>query len=202
MEQWFFKDSYTGLVLLRYYVKNETNRQYIQGVNKLKLDGFNIVGIVCDGRRGLLQSFEKIPVQMCQFHQVAIITRYLTTKPKVLASIELKALVELLTSSNKEVFSEQLLTWYLKWKSYLDERTTNEITGKSYYTHKRLRSAYRSLNTNLKWLFVWQENPKDNMPNTTNALEGLFSDLKTKMRVHNGLSIQRKKKFIDEFFKA
>lgn len=110
-----FKDSYTGLVLLRYYVKTETNKQYIQGVNKLKSLGFDIVGIVCDGRRGLLQSFETIPVQMCQFHQAAIIKRYLTTRPKTLASIELKSIVAVLTSSSKGCFEELLDCWHLQW---------------------------------------------------------------------------------------
>ncbi len=34
------------------------------------------------------------------------------------------------------------------------------------------------------------------------AIDGHFADLKNKLRNHNGLSIARKKKFIDEFFKA
>ena len=41
-----------------------------------------------------------------------------------------------------------------------------------------------------------------NIPNTTNAIDGMFADLKNKLRNHNGLTEQRKKKFIDEFFKA
>lgn len=41
-----------------------------------------------------------------------------------------------------------------------------------------------------------------NIPNTTNAIDGHFADLKNKLRNHNGLSIERKKKFIDEFLKA
>jgi hypothetical protein len=40
------------------------------------------------------------------------------------------------------------------------------------------------------------------MPNTTNALDGSFSDLKNKQRNHNGLNLSRKKKFINGFFKA
>lgn len=40
------------------------------------------------------------------------------------------------------------------------------------------------------------------IPNTTNAIDGHFADLKNKLRNHNGLSMARKKKFIDEFFKA
>ena len=63
-----FKDSYTGENLLKYYVKAETNALYILGVNELKKQGFEVVAIVCDGRKGLIQSFKNIPVQMCQFH--------------------------------------------------------------------------------------------------------------------------------------
>jgi len=41
-----------------------------------------------------------------------------------------------------------------------------------------------------------------NIPNTINALESHFADLKNKLRNHNGLSIERKKKFIDGFIKV
>jgi hypothetical protein len=85
-----FKDAYTKENLLKYYVKTETNSLCIQGVKELQSKGFEVLAIVCDGRKGLLQSFDNIPVQMCQFHQVAIIRRYITKNPKIPASIELK----------------------------------------------------------------------------------------------------------------
>lgn len=45
-------------------------------------DKFALHSITCDGRRGLLGSFGDIPTQMCHFHQVAIVRRYLTKNPK------------------------------------------------------------------------------------------------------------------------
>jgi len=197
-----FKDSYSKENLLKYYVKSETNALYIQGINELKSKGFEVAAIVCDGRRGLLQSFGKIPVQMCQFHQVAIIRRYITKNPKLPASIELKEFVAMMKMTDKESFEGGLEQWHTKWESFLNERTTNPETEKSYYTHKRLRSAYRSLKTNSKWLFIWYDYYELKIPNTTNAIDGHFSDLKNKLRNHNGLSKERKIKFIDEFFKA
>jgi hypothetical protein len=197
-----FKDVYTKENLLKYYVKTETNTLYIKGINELKKQGFEIVGIVCDGRKGLLQSFKNIPVQMCQFHQVAIIRRYITKNPKLPASIELKELVAMIKNTDKESFEGGLKQWHTKWESFLKERSINLETGKSYYTHKRLRSAYRSLKTNLKWLFTWYDYMELKIPNTTNAIDGHFSDLKNKLRNHNGLTKERKKKFIDEFLKA
>ena len=197
-----FKDNYTKENLLKYYVKTETNALYIKGIKELQSKGFIVEAIVCDGRKGLLQSFPEIPVQMCQFHQVAIIRRYITKNPKLPAAIELKEIVNLMKHTDKESFLGALELWHNKWKSFLDERTVNEETGKSFYTHKRLRSAYRSLKTNLKWLFTWYDYYELNIPNTTNAIDGHFADLKNKLRNHNGLSITRKKKFIDGFLEA
>lgn len=197
-----FKDAITGENLLKYYVKAESNALYKKGIEELKYRGFIIVAIVCDGRRGLFQLFRDIPIQMCQFHQVAIIRRYITKNPKLPASIELKGLVDLLKQTDKESFQGALNDWHVKWKFFLKERTTNPETGKSHYTHKRLRSAYRSLKTNLPWLFTWYENIELEIPNTTNAIDGHFADLKNKLRNHNGLSKQRKIKFINEFLNA
>ena len=125
-----FKDSYTKENLLKYYVKTETNALYIKGINELKRQGFEIVGVVCDGRKGLLQSFNKIPVQMCQFHQAAIIRRYITKNPKLPASIELKELVAMMKMTDKESFEGGLELWFSKWELFLNERTTNPETGK------------------------------------------------------------------------
>lgn len=197
-----FKDNITKENLLKYYVKYETNSTYIQGIEALKKQGFTIIAIVCDGRKGLIQSFKNTPVQMCQFHQIAIIKRYLTKKPKLKASQELMEVVELMTITDKESFVGALGLWFEKWEAFLNERTTNPITKKSAFTHKKLRSAYNSLKNNLPWIFTWYDHYELNIPNTTNAIDGHFSDLKNKLRNHNGLSLKRKMKFIDEFLKA
>jgi len=197
-----FKDAYSGENLLKYYVDYETNGQYKRGVEELKKRGFEIQAIVCDGRRGLFQLFDNIPVQMCQYHQAAIVRRYITKNPRTPAAIELKEVVDLMKVTDKESFEGALFIWYIKWKTFLDERTINEETGKSFYTHKRLRSAYNSLKRNLLWLFTWYDYYELGIPNTNNALEGQFANLKNKLRNHNGLSLKRKKKFIDGFLKA
>lgn len=197
-----FKDALTKENLLKFYVKMETNQLYIKGIDELRLKGYKILAIVCDGRKGLIQTFKDIPVQMCQFHQAAIIRRYLTKRPKLQAGVELMQVLDTMKQTDKESFEGQLNQWHNKWKSFLDERTINTETGKSFYTHKKLRSAYRSLKSNLPWLFTWYDNMDLKIPNTTNAIDGHFADLKNKLRNHNGLSLNRKKKFIDGFLKA
>jgi len=197
-----FKDNLSKENLLKYYVKTETNALYIAGIKELQQRGFRIIAIVCDGRKGLIQSFPHIPVQMCQFHQSAIIRRYLTKKPKLKASQELLKIVDLMKQTDKESFVGALGLWFEKWGTFLNERTVNLLTDKSFYTHKKLRSAYRSLKNNFPWLFTWYDYYELKIPNTTNAIDGHFADLKNKLRNHNGLSLKRKQKLIDGFLKA
>ncbi len=81
-------------------------------------------------------------MQMCQFHQAAIVRRYITKNPRMPAAIELKEITALMKQTDKESFEGALYEWSVKWKIFMNERTINEETGKSFYTHKRLRSAY------------------------------------------------------------
>lgn len=196
-----FKDSITGQILHKIYLTAETNNLYLLGIKEIARRGIKIQSIVCDGRKGLVQLFNDIPIQYCNFHQVKTIRTYLTKKPRMQASKELWELTLLLVRTDKESFTGGLSDWYIKWRDFLNERKIDEY-GKKRYTHKKLRSAYRSLNRNLPWLFTWYDHYGLNIPNTTNAIDGHFSDLKNKLRSHNGLSLERKKKFIDEFFKA
>ncbi|MEZ4907962.1 MAG: hypothetical protein R2771_10085 [Saprospiraceae bacterium] len=43
--------------------------------------------------------FKDIPVQMCQFHQSAIIRRYLTRRPKLEASCELMEIMDMMKNT-------------------------------------------------------------------------------------------------------
>ena len=63
----------------------------------------------------------------------------------------------------------------------------------------RLRSAYLSVKRNMPSLWIFYNHPELGIPNTDNGLEGLFSDIKTKLRVHSGISRENRKKLIDEY---
>ena len=193
-----FRDHYQKVNIYWKFVKHETISDYVSGINYIREKGWKILGIVCDGKRGMFSSFGDIAVQMCQYHQVAIVTRYITKKPRLEAGIELKELTLFLTKTDKESFTGGLDQWHTKWKNFLSEKTINPETGRWHYTHKRIRSAYRSLKYNLPYLFTWYDNMELKIPNTNNSLEGIFSNLKTKLRVHSGLKQKRKIKLINE----
>jgi hypothetical protein len=116
--------------------------------------------------------------------------------------MELKKLTLKLTEQSKTDLINSLTDWCFRWSDYLNERSKSPSTGKTYYTHKRLRSAFLSLKRHFPYLFVFEYYKELIIPNTTNALDGQFSDLKNRLRNHNGLSKECKMKFIDGFFKA
>ena len=82
-------------VLWRKYVSHERLIDYQEGIDYLEEHGYEVKGIVCDGLRGIFQHFSNYPVQMCQFHQVAIVRRCITQSPKLESGKELKALVKI-----------------------------------------------------------------------------------------------------------
>jgi hypothetical protein len=196
-----FKDARTKKILWRKFVCYETLADYKEGAAWLELHGFIIEGIVCDGLRGMFSQFRQYKVQMCQYHQIKIIQRYLTMHPELEASKELLSIIKLLAHTDKESFIGLFEQWYVKWDEFLKERAVDSKTKKSYYIHKRLRSAYLSIKRNMPYLWTFYDNMEVGIPNTNNGLEGQFTDLKTKLRNHNGLSRMHRKIFIDEYFR-
>lgn len=98
-------------------VLTESADVYRQGRITLERQGYTLQAIVLDGRPGVRQIFGDLPVQMCHFHQKQIITRYLTNKPKLPASRELKILIRTLCKTNEKDFVAALDTWYMQWSS-------------------------------------------------------------------------------------
>ena len=98
------RDALRGNVLWHKYVRHETIAQYVEGVNWLRSNGFRIYGAVIDGMKGLPQALKPVPVQMCQFHQMLIVRRYLTQDPEIEASRNLLELVNGMTVTDKESF--------------------------------------------------------------------------------------------------
>ena len=197
-----FKNSLDGSILHLEIVAKETVKEYVRGLEHIKGMGYSVQAIVADGRRGIFEAFAGIPVQLCHFHQVKTVTKYLTKKPKIEAAKELRELTLRLKDSCKSDFVSALDEWLAKWRTVLDERTTFVEDGheRSEYTHMNLRKAYRSLRRNIPHLFVFEEWKELDIPNTTNCLDGHFSDLKNKLRNHNGMKRERKIKVIVEYF--
>lgn len=193
-----FRDAITKNNLYWKFLPYETITEYVLGIDVIEAKGIKIRAIVCDGRRGIFKAFKGLPVQMCQFHQIQIVKRYLTRNPRLEASQELAEIVSKLTKTDEASFEGMLKKWQDKWGDWLKEKNINEETGKWHYTHKRTRSAYYSLLRHMHNLFTYQKYPELQIPNTTNGLEGIFTNIKTNVRVHRGLKLENKQKLINE----
>lgn len=164
-------------------IRYEIIQDYIDAADFLESKGFVIDCVVVDERRGVFKALSaRYPIQMCQFHQKQIVRRYLTSRPKTEGGQMLREIVKMLPTTDEILFEFLLDFWYERYGSFIKEKTVNPITKRWFYTHKRLRSAYRSLRNNFDYLFTFLK--IKNMPNTTNSLDGFFGHLKDAVSIH------------------
>ena len=183
-------------------VPSEKMIHYQYGRKILEEKGWTFIASVVDGRRGLANVFsDDMPVQVCHFHQLQTVTKYLTRRPKTEAGQELRKIALTLTKTNEATFAKALTDWEKKYHNFYTEK--NHITGTNrwYYTHKNVRSAYLSLKRNLFNLFTYQRYPELNIPNTTNTIDGYFASLKKKVAQHHGLRRDRRYRVICELLR-
>ena len=196
------KDHISGRVLWYKFIdKKETIADYREGISYLELHGYNVLGIVSDGLKGLRQEFHQYRFLHCQFHQLMTIRAKLTLHPKLQASQDLLGIAKMLCHTDKDSFIGALTAWHEKWKDFINERVKG-VDGKTHYVHKNTRSAYLSLKRNMPWLWTFYDFPELQMPNTNNELEALNSTLKAKLNLHKGISKERRKVIIQDFLKA
>lgn len=183
-------------------VETEKVAHYHYARKLLEDKGWQFTAAVVDGRRGLANVFKDIPVQVCHFHQLQTVTKYLTRRPKTDAGKELRTLALMLTKTDGKAFSKALSDYEKKWRYFLEEKTIVLGLNRPQYTHKNVRSALRSLKSNLTNLFTYQRYPDLNIPNTTNTIDGYFASVKKKVGQHHGLRRDRRFKVISELLSS
>ncbi len=182
-------------------IKTEGVRHLRRGLHELIEAGFRFKSITIDGRRGYYQTLRKVlggaPIQMCLYHQKAIVRRYVTDRPKSACGQELRELMKTLCHARPEEFVENFYRLMQKHQSFLNERNRQKE-----FKHQSLRAAFKSLQDNMAQLFTGKELPDMAIPPTINHLEGAFSHLKEKINIHRGLCRNRKKNAAKAFFNS
>jgi hypothetical protein len=194
------KDPHRSEMIAYRFITSETLEEYLLLRKSIESKGYEIKAVVTDGKPGLFGLFEGIPLQMCHFHQQAILTRYLTRSPRMKASMDLKRIGGYLGKITQRRFTLLLNAWLNRHQSFFDEKVPDDSKRGWHYKHKRLRSAYHSLRRHLPWLYTYRRYPELQIPNTTNTLDGgLFSPLKDLLKVHRGISRDLKTKLIIDY---
>jgi hypothetical protein len=183
------------------WIREETKEAYASLRKEIEAKGFRLKAVVLDGRQGIPSVFKGIPVQICQFHQLQIVRRKLTLRPKTQAGVELLHLGLNITKYTETSFKLELDIWENRHKDFLEEKTYCSFCKKFHYTHKRVRSARFSLRKNLPFLFTYEKYPELNIPNTTNSLDGYWSRLKNLLGAHRGKSKERIRKITEEILR-
>lgn len=174
---------------------------YRRGLKELESLGYIFYGFVIDGKRGVKEMLEReypgVLIQHCQFHQIQTIKGYIPRKVKSEAGRMLRSIALRITKMYSIQFNTAIDIWTVLYEDFLKERSfsiTPEGKKSWWYTHKRIRSAYRSIQKNLPYLFSFEKSLGIQIPNTTNICDGYFSHLKNRLNRHRGLHIKRKKK--------
>lgn len=89
-------------------MKNETNALYLKGISCIKEHRYRIVAVVCDGHHYLMQNLSKYPVQLCQYHQLKTIQRYIPKNAKHPPAQHLRLIASMLTEITKEQLDDFL----------------------------------------------------------------------------------------------
>lgn len=192
-------DEETGDALYLAFIKHETTQAFVDAIIAIAAAGYSIRGIIIDGKPDLFSALADYPIQMCQFHMIQIVKRYLTKNPKMNASKELMLLCRYMVNMRGEDFVNDYKAWKTRWYDFLNKRTTHK-DGKTYYLHRRIRTLVHRIDFYLPCLFTYQNTGCDGMPNTNNKIEGTFTDLKKNLNNHSGLTIEHRRLFIIAYF--
>ncbi|MBI5470246.1 transposase [Candidatus Kaiserbacteria bacterium] len=182
-------------------LRHENKLEYQTARTDLETKGYELLAVILDGRKGIPAVFKDIPVQICQFHQWKIVRKYLTLRPKLESHKALLMIAGQIAKETEAGMRAMLEQFAVEYKGDLEEHVVCPCCNKPKYVHRKLRSAYRSLTTNLPFLYTYQKYPDLKISNTTNSADGLFSALKLHVNVHRGLRFDRRFKVIRAYLK-
>ena len=159
---------------------------------RLRRRGLNPRSITIDGLKAVYVAFKKvwprIAVQRCLFHIQKQGSMWCRRYPKSLEAKKLKQIFREIflvkDLQTKEIFVAKILSWE---QNYGRKVLVNPSTGWVMSDLKRARSML--LNA-LPDMFYFLDDSK--IPYTTNCAESFFSKLKENLKIHRGLTAERR----------
>ena len=167
---------------------------------------------VCDAQKGLLKAIQELrpnaKIQICIFHIWKTIRTKLSLHPETDAGKLLLQIARFLLSKVKEsndldletkiaLFVNWLEDWHNKYQDFIKERTYSADGKHWFYTHRNVRSAYRTLKKHLDKNYLFQFATSKNVPRTNNGIEGgINSNIKRLIWMHRGSSYKKRNDII------
>lgn len=113
------KDHRTNKVVYIKSISSESKEEYQQMCQELEQKGIKIDGVISDNSSAAKSVFNGVVRQICQFHMVKSIIKYLSKKPMTQAVKDLLHIVYQLKKSSSEKFKKLLYEWLEKYKDLL-----------------------------------------------------------------------------------
>jgi hypothetical protein len=203
-----------GLCLVLYYdhdiryvqlyrhTNQEKYKEIKEDLENLKRLGVDVYSVTCDGHKAILKAVKKVypnaVIQRCLVHIKRQVKNYTSEQPKLLQAKELLKISKQITAvKTQEQCSLWLLVfynWHHQNKTFIDEQSRSEQTGRMWYTHKKLHTACSLIINAIPNMFCYLNDAA--IPYTTNRLESYFTHLKEKLTLHRGLKFEARKNFI------
>lgn len=197
-----YQDDFDGYTQLLRFSTSEQYEEIKEDLLNLVKLGVLIDSITIDGHKSTIKAIKEalpeVRIQRCLVHIQRMCLIWLTKYPKHAVGQELRRITLLLlkinTENDKITWVRMFTEWYKTNKDYIKEKTYNLQTGRYWYTHKNLRRSYSTIKAALPNMFHYLNN--QNIPKTTNGIEGYFSHLKNHLDLHRGLTIKNRINFI------
>ena len=195
-----FRDFYGKEDVWWTFCDTETTSVYRQGRQCLESLGYAILSVTADGFGGIRTAFSGIPYQMCHVHMERLLRKGTTRNPNTEAGLALRALTLSLFDTDGDTFKRRYQAYLMKYTDFLNQKTINPETGRTEWTHQRLRVASMSLVHHLPYLFTYEDNSK--IPKDTNALEAHFRHINEVTAIHCGLKRPQKEQLLSTILLA
>ena len=182
---------------------NERYEEIKEDLENLKTLNINIQSITRDGHKAILKAIRKVfkkkmIIQRCLVHIQRMSRIWLTKEPKSIAARELRSITQqihrITTHEQKLYWLRALYDWDLTHQAFIQEKSFNPLTNRTWYTHKMVRRVRYLLVHTFPDMFHYLDNPK--IHKSTNALESFFGHLKDNLSIHRGLTVHNRKNFI------
>lgn len=160
-------------------------------------------GIVTDWKGAIVSGINTflplIPHQRCLTHVKRTLMNFLPLRSPIFATRKLreiaKKIIRIENTDDKIKWRQDLNGWITECQFLLKEKTMGIGTKKKWwYTHGNTRRAIKLLTFDEKHLFAYLNSLF--LPKTNNALEGVNSQMKTKLSNHRGLKVHLQVTFI------
>lgn len=197
-----YRDNNIKMTILYRLAQRESLRDLMEDLQAIKDVGIDVESVTCDGAANILKAvrnvFPEAIIQRCTFHIANEGSLWLTKKPKSEAAQELRELVGYLnkvsTHYEAQLWMRAFVDWRTKYNSFINQKSTDEQSGRWWYTHKTLHQSASHIERALPNMFCYLFSPR--IPKTSNSIEAFFGHLKDHLRLHRGLSNKHFKDFI------